>query len=321
MPKKVRKAIAGPRAKKKKMEQAEAVEDEADDVEEGEEAEYEIPPAPEPSAAPAPNADSDALPMPPPMHVTLEQERQDALVQVETVHRRWRKTIDTHFNTDNGAHWKTPSELNRVLQRLQHADDERDKAFDQYERCRLQCVRYRTWRTLTKQARAQPDKLVIARMRDEAKARYDTARRAALSHGLLSEDEPVKRPHGGLDVHGAIELVAKEVGLVQAYQLVPLSQLRLGMDDSESPEALAEAKAQANVRYREMLRERIEGALQAEKEGRRTRSQRTLMLAPNWGDRSVIIDILREMGECVCRRPGIEREEDRCEICRAEGKV
>ena len=84
-----------------------------------------------------PGPDSEALPLPLPFHVTLEQERQEALRQVEIVHRRsWRKTIETHFIADEGgAQWATRSEFNRVLQRLQHADDERDRAFDQYERC------------------------------------------------------------------------------------------------------------------------------------------------------------------------------------------
>jgi len=53
MPKKARRAIGCPRAKKKKVDQAEAVDDEADDLEEGDEAEEAVPsPPPEPVVAP-----------------------------------------------------------------------------------------------------------------------------------------------------------------------------------------------------------------------------------------------------------------------------
>jgi len=317
MPKKVRRAIACPRAKKKKVEQTEAVEDEAGDLEEGEEAEDETPPPPEPCAAPAPNADSEALPMPQPMHVTLEQEEAAAWHQLQVVNRRWRKTIETHF--DRATQWATKSELDRVLERLRHADDEHDQAEDQYERCRLQRVRYRTYSTLKRQASRFPGHAVAAKLRDDAKAAYDAARSAALTRGLLHDDEPVKRPNRGLDIGAAIELVAREVGLATAFQLIPLHELRLGMDGSESPEALAEAKAQSAVLYRSMLRERIEHHLQLEKEGRCRRSERSLMLHTSRDERGVIVELLREMGECLCHRPGIERVEDRCEICRAEG--
>ena len=319
MPKKKRSCVGQQRPKKKRIEQAVADAEESDDLDEDGEAEEAVPPSlPEqPSIPCAPTADS--LPIPPPMHVMLEQEKQAAWHEFQTVNRRWRKTIKTHFHADNGgARWATKSELDRVLERLRHADDEHDAAQDQYVRCHVQCVRYRSWRMLKRYSLAQPGKPAIARWRDRAKARYDAARRAALTRGLL--DEPRSRPIRDLDLWGAIELVATEVGLAQAFQLVPLSDLRIDLGEPEPPEAIADAKTRADEHYRTLIRGRIERVLQAEKEGSRPRSQRSLMLHLTFcSNRGLVAELLREMGECLCVRPGIERVSDRCEMCRAEG--
>ena len=68
-----------------------------------------------------------------------------------------------------------------------------------------------------------------------------------------------------------------------------------------------------------MIRERVERVLQDEKDGRRKRSERSLMLHLNFcSDRGLVQELLREMGECLCVRAGIERVSDRCEMCRAD---
>ena len=321
MPKRARSRVGHQRPKKKKVEEGVAAEEESDDLEEGEDDEEETPPAPEPGAAPA----SSPAPDPAPVLMTrlqeLEQEHNAACAKAVTVIKRWLKTVDTYFNKSNGGFlWEETSVVKRNLDRLRAIDAERDEAENFADYKKNEVMSYKNWEILRRAAAKFPRRASYARQRDLARERLQKLRLSWFTGEYQAAD---RRPKRGATVEEQVGMIMLQVGLAEAIQWVHARDLREELNpDYESPEAIAsreEAKAQAAARHRETVRARIERVLQAERDGSRPRADRSFMMDLNFcSDRGLVPELLREMGECLCVRAGIERVSDRCEMCRAE---
>ena len=218
MPKKVRSTIGCKRAQKKKVEQPEAVAEESDDVEEDEDGEKEDPLPPEPSDGSL----SEPAGAQEPTLELVQGELDEAMHKAEVVHRRWKKTLDTYFNDDNGGFlWKEDSVVERNLARLKQMDEERDAALD-FAQYKIREHRMtKTWFILSRYCRRFYMDASYARQRDLAHERLLKHRRSILEDG---HREP--RPERDLSVEGQMELLIRKVGMVKAIQWVHVRDLR-----------------------------------------------------------------------------------------------
>ena len=88
----------------------------------------------------------------------LKADYHKTLRKAAIMHRRWCKTGRTHFNAEHGgARWATDSERQRVLDRLQKADDERLEAKRLYIDAHRALVMWRAFKNLSKAADWEPD--------------------------------------------------------------------------------------------------------------------------------------------------------------------
>ena len=161
----------------------------------------------------------------------LKADYNKTLRKAAIMHRRWCKTARTHFNAEHGgARWATESERQRIIGRLQKADDERLDAKRLYIDAHRALVMWRSMKNLEKRAETEPDGLskmqlqVLAlRMRkkfelhDLARTRRVLDARARRS-GIIEPSVPMSTGE-------QIELLCEHAGLAQAYQWVHLSGL------------------------------------------------------------------------------------------------
>ena len=128
----------------------------------------------------------------------------------------------------------------------------------------------------------------------------------------------MKRPHRGLVRGQVLELIAREVGLAEAYRWVPLGDLRNDSDSDEPRETQAELKARQAEHSREHYRKLVLRRLEQEKDDPDLRTRRKDMFCwtrtSGTDMRAIIIETLREIGECLCSRPSSRS----CEMCRDE---
>lgn len=306
------------RANKKKVEAVEPASNEGDDP--GDESEPDVPTAQEPEPSPSPDDSEPAYEHDPAYTWEgLVAQAEEAKHQLMVVNRRWRKTVLTYFNDNSEMRWATASELQRILERLQHADDEHDEAEDYYEWCRILCERFKTFRALAKQARAQPEDLSIAEMRDDARWALVRHRRSWLARGYPEPELfgawQIPRPSRDLTHGQTLELLCEHVGLAKAYQWLPLSDLRLDLDPDYVKETPAQMSARAMEHSKEYVRKLVRIRLDQEKADPALRASRHEMKTWNV-ERAFLIDALREMGECLCCGPRYGS----CEMCRADAE-
>ena len=78
----------------------------------------------------------------------LKADYHKALRKAAVAHGRWCKTGRTYLNAEHGgARWRTDSERQRVIDRLQKADDERHEARRLYINAHRALVLYRSMKT------------------------------------------------------------------------------------------------------------------------------------------------------------------------------
>ena len=144
------------------------------------------------------------------------------------MHRRWCKTGRTYLNAENGgARWATDSERQRVIDRLQKADDERRDAKMLYVDAHRALVLYRSMLNLEKRAKLEPDgvpkmKLQVLALRMFNKFELHRIRRARYA---LNVEYDKLGPRTPMSTGEQIELLCEHAGLAQAYQWVHLSEL------------------------------------------------------------------------------------------------
>ena len=318
MPKKRRSSVHHHRPKKKKLEQAVTVEDEPNDVEVEEENKSEDRASPGPPAPPAESEPISVSSEPAVCRSVMAElitERDAAMHTLKVVNRRWRKTLLNYFNDHGSLRWATKSELNRVLERLQHADNEHDAAEDYYHHCDIECMRYRTWQTLFRYCNLHLASHAHALARDRARARLNEHRLQYRQTGAA----PQPRPDRGIDNAQVVELLCRTVGLAAAYQWLPLDALRSDYaDDQEEQQLIADRKEQGKREDVAALRRQIQGFLDAEKTHPFLRFSRSNMLDWSRGEHANAADILRAMGECLCHTPPKSVGMGTCEMCRAD---
>ena len=158
----------------------------------------------------------------------LKADYHRALRKAAVMHGRWCKTARTHFNAEHGgARWATESERQRVIDRLQKADDERAEAKRRYNDCHRAAVLMRSHINLTRQAEQEQDLgkkevllLFALKTGTKLKIHLDNAR----IH-LMLVDGDFMSPRVSMSTGEQIELLCEHAGLAQAYQWVHLSEL------------------------------------------------------------------------------------------------
>ena len=158
----------------------------------------------------------------------LKADYHRTLRKAAVAHGRWCKTARTHFNAEHGgARWATDSERQRVIDRLQKADDECREAKRLYRDAHRALVMWRAFKNLSKAADREPD------LASSAWLKYH-----ALKMANKIEHHGIVRARHALDVQydklgprtpmctgDQIELLCAHAGLAQAYQWVHLSEL------------------------------------------------------------------------------------------------
>ena len=162
----------------------------------------------------------------------LKADYHKALRNAAVVHRRWCKTGQTHFNAEHGgARWATDSERQRVLDRLQKADDERRDAKRLYVDAHRALVIYRSMKNLEKRAETEPDGLskmqlqVLALRMGKKFELHDLARTRRVLDARARRSGIIEPSVIPMSTGEQIELLCEHAGLAQAYQWVHLSEL------------------------------------------------------------------------------------------------
>ena len=119
----------------------------------------------------------------------------------------------------------------------------------------------------------------------------------------------MKRPHRGLVRGQVLELIAREVGLAEAYRWVPLGDLRNDSDSDEPRETQAELEARQAEHSREHYRKLVLRRLEQEKDDPDLRTRRKDMFCwtrtSGTDIRAIIIETLREIGVSVSVQPSV----------------
>ena len=158
----------------------------------------------------------------------LKSDYQKTLRKAAVAHTRWCKTARTYFNAENGgARWQTDSERQRIIDRLQKADDECREAKRLYRDAHRALVIYRSMKNLEKRAKLEPDgvskmKLQVLALRMFNKFELHRIRRARYA---LDVEYDKLGPRTPMSTGEQIELLCEHAGLAQAYQWVHLSEL------------------------------------------------------------------------------------------------
>ena len=220
MLKRARSSVGIKRAKKKKVEESRAVEEESEDLADIDEFEDEgLPPTQPPVTHADPARESEPIPT---LLEQVEAEAEEALHKAEVIHRRWKKTVDTYFNDGASAWlWKEDSVVQRNLARLKLADEERDAAFDFVEYKIKECRITKTLEILRRYARRFPGNASYKRQRDLARERLHKHRMS-----IIEDEHREPRPERDFSVEEQMELLIKQVGLAKAIQWVHMRGLR-----------------------------------------------------------------------------------------------
>jgi hypothetical protein len=109
-----------------------------------------------------------------------------------------------------------------------------------------------------------------------------------------------------------------QVGLAEAIQWVHVRDLRGNLVEGYVAPTRAEVLARAAESSKAIIRNKVHARLEKEKMDPTLRATRENMLCWSRTDlfdqKACIFDALREVGECLCRKPG----RSDCEMCRAE---
>jgi hypothetical protein len=90
----------------------------------------------------------------------LAEGRKHAFINRDNVQTRWNETAATYFNNHERWLWgSAKSEQQRVIERLQKADDELKEARAYYVECRRECSLYKTRQSFWFWAAVFPEKL------------------------------------------------------------------------------------------------------------------------------------------------------------------
>ena len=234
MPKNKRKLIGYVRPKKKPISEEEKALEEASITHDLDPIPEEVAPMPpEASLSAMSIADGGSNDAPPQeskksMLSLLKADYHKALRNAAVVHRRWCKTGQTHFNAEHGgARWATDSERQRVLDRLQKADDERLEAKRLYIDAHRALVMWRAFKNLSKAADREPDLASSMWLKYRALMMANKFER----HGIVRARHALDVQHDKLGprtpmcTDEQIELLCEHAGLAQAYQWVHLLEL------------------------------------------------------------------------------------------------
>ena len=235
MPKKTRQAIGYVRPKKRPISQDQELSEEPTNTTELEglpEEAVPVPPEADLSAMSITDGGSNDVP---PQERQENQESKEkaewkkALRKAAVARRRWCKTARTHFNDeDGGARWKTDSELKRVVDRLQKADDERAEAHRRYVDAHRQLMLSRSLKNLSRRAEQEQDvekQNELLRLVVKTHARFARHNNAVLRH-LLYVKGDLMAPKTPMPTGKQIELLCEHAGLAQAYEWVHMNELR-----------------------------------------------------------------------------------------------
>ena len=157
----------------------------------------------------------------------LKADYHKALRNAAVVHRRWCKTGQTHFNAEHGgARWATDSERQRIIGRLQKADDERLDAKRLYIDAHRALVMWRSMKNLEKRAEMEPDELSKMKLQVLALRMFNKfeLHRIRQARYALNVEYDKLGPRTPMSTGEQIELLCEHAGLAQAYQWVHLSE-------------------------------------------------------------------------------------------------
>lgn len=196
----------------------------------------------------------------------LQEKMYAALDRLFVVDRRWRKTMLTYFNDNDDQRWAANSVLQRVLDRMQHADEERDEAEDYYYYCRTEVNMFKVYRAARRLARTHPDMPGRALHLEWAANRLKQHR---LSYYLneYRKARPKRDYHDGQ----ISELLVRNIGM---------AHLRACVD-------------------RQLAKELEDPTLRKDRKKMLVWSSSL----PREEKRACIFEALREKGECLCRSP------------------
>ena len=186
------------------------------------ESEEEPTPAPAPKVA-APAALTRARP-------ACKSLMKDAEHEYRKAERKWHKTAETHFS-NTYSQWSEPSIVARVRARLQKADDELDAARVEYHLHRRRYFAHRTLMALEAAHSKQPREDLRSRMQLwDVKARAREVDLRALDNRWNEPGERVMEAQKGFfaankEGPGAVDMVARQLGLAQAWGLMYASDL------------------------------------------------------------------------------------------------
>ena len=159
------------------------------------------------------------------MREALRRQREEmvkAKHEYKKVERRWYKKAKTYF-ADKYSLWDHDSVVTRVRQRLQEADNELDAALTNYHVQRREYMAYRTYLALEK---SQQDDTELTPCLLKSMSRLSRFQMASLDVALKGPSEVAKgRFERNDEGPGAVDLVARQLGLAQAWGLMYASEL------------------------------------------------------------------------------------------------
>lgn len=234
MPKTKRTPIGYVRPKKRPISQDQELPEEPTNTTESEDIPEEaVPMQPEAGLSAMPITDGGSNDVPPqepqPELSKLQQLRRDMAVaekEYVKVQRKWNRKAKTHFSGKYSP-WSEPSVVARVKARLQQADDELDAARVKYHERRRRYMAHRTEKAMWAQPKmTEGFNMLKASIIMRANGWDLRDLDARINDGHLKRHARLK---GVFELNnegpGAVDLVAKHLGLAQAWGLMNASEL------------------------------------------------------------------------------------------------
>ena len=183
------------------------------------------PPAVEPAPEPEPldPTNMDRADWPECEQRMYDERASAALHEFYLVNKRYRKTVLTYGNGENAQlRWAHGSVYQRVLDRLQAADDENAKAKRAYIRCHREAVLFNTFVKLHQAWQKRPNNKALERFAKRALAKRE-------AHMLRTTFAPwldLELPTRPKDPEGVLDTICAVYGPVEAYRWVHIDQFK-----------------------------------------------------------------------------------------------
>ena len=233
MPKVKRTSIGYVRPKKRPISQDQELPEEPTNTTESEDIPEEaVPMQPEALLSAMPITDggsNDVPPQEPQPESKLQKLRRDMAVaekEYVKVQRKWNKKASTHFSGKYSP-WSEPSVVARVKARLQKADDELDAARVTYHERRRRYMAHRTKAAMEALPKSELSQKILNIQMGARANGWDLRHMDAwINDGHVKRHARLK---GVFELNnegpGAVDLVAKHLGLAQAWGLMNASEL------------------------------------------------------------------------------------------------